>query len=326
MSNCNFITKNNQPCKVKVSQKSNTYNGIKYCHIHSKKIPINLNSCQDTLQDNSKQIIYNIKSPPINYKINKNSDNCYVCLEETETKLSCGHFIHTNCILNILQSDIRKNYKVFEQSPSAQEVSTNQENPLAQEVSTNKKNYFIITNCLYCKQISIIKNVEIPESFNLNKKDKYDIKKSNNFLKMNNETLSYYFSEIFLKYDTYETKKELENSSTEGSVGPNSNQLEQEFIGELKDLIFDDFSSIIFDNYIQQKNKRRITSKYKKINKNKIMKKINQTINQTLYSIFLFNKIKNKIEVFFRILENIICKLINMENVQDDIINLLNVF
>ena len=143
---------------------------------------------------------------------------------------------------------------------------------------------------------------------------------------MNNETLSYYFSEIFLKYDTYETKKELENSSTEGFDGPNPNQLEEEFIGELKDLIFDNFSSIIFDNYIQLKNKRRITSKYKKINKNKIMKKINQTINQTLYSIFLFNKIKNKFEVFFRILENIICKLINMENVQDDVINLLNIF
>ena len=320
MSHCNFITKNNQPCKVKVSQKSNTYNGIKYCHIHSKKIPIHLNNCQDTVKDNFEQNISNIKSPSINYKLNKNSDNCYVCLEETETKLSCGHFIHTNCILNILQSDIRKNYKVFEQ------VSTNQESPSDQEVSTDKKNYFIITNCLYCKQISIIKNVEIPESFNLNKKNKYDIKKSNNFLKMNNETLSYYFSEIFLKYDTYETKKELENSSTEGFVGPNPNQLEEEFIGELKDLIFDNFSSIIFDNYIQQKNKRRITSKYKKINKNKIMKKINQTINQTLYSIFLFNKIKNKIEVFFRILENIICKLINMENVQDDVINLVNVF
>jgi hypothetical protein len=262
MSHCNFITKNNQPCKVKVSQKYNTHNDIKYCHIHSKKIPIKLNSCQDTFQDNSEQIISNIKSPPINYKINKNLDNCYVCLEETETKLSCGHFIHTNCMLNILQSNIRKKYKVFDESPSVQEVST------------NKKNYFIITNCLYCKQISIIKNVEIPESFNLNKKDKYDIKKSNNVLKINNETLSYYFSEIFLKYDTYETKQELERGSTEGFDRPTSSQTEEEFMVEIKELVFDNFSTLIFDNYIQQKNKIKITSKYKKINKNQIMKKI----------------------------------------------------
>ena len=95
---------------------------------------------------------------------------------------------------------------------------------------------------------------------------------------------------------------------------------------EIKELVFDKFSTLIFDNYIQQKNKIKITSKYKKINKNQIMRKINKIINQTLYSVFLFNKIKNKLEVFFRILENIICKLIDLENVQDDVINLINVF
>lgn len=310
MSNCNFITKNNQPCKVKVSQISNTHNGIKYCHIHSKKIPLQLNSCQNTIQNDSEQNISNIKSPIINYKINKNSDNCYVCLEETETKLSCGHFIHTNCMLNILQSNIKKNYKVMEEDFSVKK----------------NKTYFIITNCLYCKQISIIKNVEIPESFNINKKDKYDIKKSKNILKINNETLSYYFSEIFLKYDTYETKQELQRDYRDEFSRQSSNQTEEEFMVEIKELIFDNFSTIIFDNYIQQKNKIKIRSKYNKINKNKIMKKINKIINQTLYSVFLFDKIKNKIEVFFRILENIIYKLIDMENVQDDVINLVNVF
>ena len=315
MSYCNFITKNNQPCKVKVSEKSFVCNGMKYCHIHSKKIPIQLNNSEDTVKDNFEKNISNLKSPCINYKINKNLDNCYVCLEETETKLSCGHFIHTNCMLNILQSNIRKNYKVFEESPSSVDVSRNK-----------NKFYFIITNCLYCKQISIIKNIEIPESFNLNKKDKYDIKKSNNVLKINNESLSYYFSEIFLKYDTYETKKELERCSTEGFDHVTVSQTEEEFMVEIKELIFDNFSTIIFDNYIQQKNQIKIRSKYKKINKNKIMKKINKIINQTLYSVFLFNKIKNKLEVFFRILENIIYKLIDMENVQDDVTNLVNVF
>ena len=312
MSYCNFITKNNQPCKIKLSQKSNAHNDIKYCHIHSKNIT---NELKNTCQNVSEQNISNVKSPPINYKINKNLDNCYVCLEETETKLSCGHFIHTNCMLNILQSNIRKNYKVFEESPSSADVSRNK-----------NKFYFIITNCLYCKQISIIKNIEIPESFNLNKKDKYDIKKSNNVLKINNESLSYYFSEIFLKYDTYETKKELERGSTEGFDHVTVSQTEEEFMVEIKELIFDNFSTIIFDNYIQQKNQIKIRSKYKKINKKKIMKKINKIINQTLYSVFLFNKIKNKLEVFFRILENIIYKLIDMENVQDDVINLVNVF
>ena len=242
MFHCNFITKNNQPCKIKLSQKSNSHNDIKYCHIHSKNIT---NELQNTCQN-----VSNVKSPPINYKINKNLDNCYVCLEETETKLSCGHFIHTNCMLNILQSNIRKKYKVFDESPSSQEVSVNK-----------NKTYFIITNCLYCKQISIIKNVEIPESFKLNKKDKYDIKKSNNVLKINNETLSYYFSEIFLKYDTYETKQELERGSTQGFDRPTSSQTEEEFMVEIKELVVDNFSTLIFDNYIQQKNKIKITKK-----------------------------------------------------------------
>lgn len=321
MNHCNHLTKNNQPCKVKVSEKSFVCNGMKYCHIHSKTI-----SKQPQNVQNDSEILLNAKSPPINYTLNKNSDSCYVCLEETETKLSCGHFIHTNCMLNIFQSSIKKNYKVFETS--------------SLNLLQNEKN-FIITNCLYCKQISVIKNVEIPENFFLNNNNKYDFKKSNNFLghtflKINNETLSYYFNEIFLKYDTYETKQELENSST-------TSQLEEEFLVELKQLIFDNFSNIIFDNYIQQsftknnqqqniKNIKNIKSKYKKINKNKIIKKINNTMDQTLYSKLLFNKIKNngrmtdKIEVFFRVLENVINNFIKVENVQDDVITLLNVF
>ena len=55
-------------------------------------------------------------------------------------------------------------------------------------------------------------------------------------------------------------------------------------------------------------------------------------MDQTLYSKLLFNKIKNngrmtdKIEVFFRVLENVINNFIKVENVQDDVITLLNVF
>ena len=79
------------------------------------------------------------------------------------------------------------------------------------------------------------------------------------------------FSEIFLKYDTYETKQELERGSTEGFDRTTSSQTEEEFMVEIKELVFDKFSTLIFDNYIQQKNKIKITSKYKKINKNQIM-------------------------------------------------------
>ena len=56
------------------------------------------------------------------------------------------------------------------------------------------------------------------------------------------------------------------------------------------------------------------------------MENLNKIINETLYSIYLFNKIKNKMELFLRILENVVSKMIDMDNVQDDILSLVNVF
>ena len=85
-------------------------------------------------------------------------------------------------------------------------------------------------------------------------------------------------------------------------------------------------NSIVFDNYIQQKNICKIPSKYEKIDKKIIMENLNKIINETLYSIYLFNKIKNKMELFLRILENVVSKMIDMDNVQDDILSLVNVF
>lgn len=361
MYNCNSVTKNNQPCKVRVSVNSQLYNGMRLCHIHLKSymndtiIPIQSsvntnqiiryipeNILKNTVRCNSKtkkgcrcskrtsedsrlchihqkqlininrqsvnepkpedteneieyvskSILSMIKSPCINYKTYKKSDNCYICLEETESKLSCGHFIHTNCMLNTLQSNIKKNYKVFE----------------------HKKNYFIITNCLYCKQISIMKKVPITEQL----ERKYDVKNSRSRfseckMKINNETVSYCFGELFLKYDNHETKEQLEKT-------------EQEFMEEMKQLIFDNFATIVFDNYIQQKNITKIPLKYERIEKKIIMNNINNVINDTLYSRYLFDKIKNKMELFFRILENVVCKMIDSDNVQDDILSLVNVF
>ena len=365
MYHCNSLTKNNQPCKVRVSVNSQLYNGMRLCHVHLKSyinnavIPIqSLNNnqiieyipaenilknivrcssktkkgcrCSKKTSDDSrlchihqkqlvntnrksekepentekeieyvsKSILSIIKSPCINYKTDKKSDNCYICLEETECKLSCGHFIHMKCMLNTLQSNIKKNYRVFE----------------------HKNNYFIITNCLYCKQISIMKKVPITEQL----KRKYDVRKNSRScsldsevfggkMKINNETISYYFGELYLKYDNYETKEQLE-------------KIEEEFMEEMKQIVFDNFATIVFDNYIQQKNITKIPLKYERIEKKIIMNNINNVIENTLYSRYLFDKVKNKMELFFRILENVVCKMIDLDNVQDDILSLVNVF
>ena len=278
MFQCQSVTKNMEQCKVKVSENSKDYNGKRICHLHLKNILKNNDKQKEQISNE------NIKSPIINYKIDKKSDCCYICLEETENKLSCGHFIHNSCLLEILQSDVKKNYDIFE----------------------HKNNYFIITNCVYCKQVSIIKNVPITDLL----LKKYNAKKDK--IKINNEMISFHFGELFLKYDTYETKEKLQ-------------QIENDFMDDLKQIIFDNFSTIVFDNYIQQKH-INLNLKYKKINKKIIMKKINNIITNALYSKYLFDKIQNKLELFFRMLENIILKMIQGNNVQDDLLNLINVF
>lgn len=351
--NCNHITKNNQPCKIRVSSNSTLHNGMRLCHIHLKNINnntyttnavntniINNNTTNIVTVDNldnvlfelntsekvrcksytvkgtrctkktndssqmchihkkqsetlnlnkevnnvSENIVSFLKSPCINYKTNNISDNCYVCLDETTSKLSCGHFIHPNCLINVLTSNLRKNFKVFE----------------------HKNKYFVITNCLYCKQIAIINNIPLTDKL----EKKYDAKK--NKMKINNTTISFYFTELFLLYDTYETKEYPEKT-------------EEEFLLDLKQLIFDNFSTIIFDNYIQQK-KINIPLKYQKIEKNAIIDNIEKNIYNTLYSRYLYDKIKTRLELFMRIFECVVNKIIDMDNVQDDIINLVNIF
>ena len=132
-------------------------------------------------------------------------------------------------------------------------------------------------------------------------------------MRINNITISHQFIELFLRYDTYETKKDLIQS-------------EEEFLEDLRQLVFDNFATIVFDNYIQQKNIEKIPFKYQKINKRIIIENINESVSNTLYTRFIYDKIKNKLELFFRILENVIEKLVDMDNVQDDLLNLVNVF
>lgn len=352
MLHCDSLTKNNQPCKMRVSENSSFYNGMRMCHVHYKSALknnqihlINQNAqneemgilqrqnyqetqivfktkvrcCSKTksgsrcvkkttydtglchihqkISNNNKgssanlieqvsdKIVSMIKSPCINYKIDKKTDCCYVCLEETDKKFSCGHFIHTNCLINTLQSNLKKKYRVFE----------------------HKNEYFIIANCLYCKQIAIMKNIPMTEKL----ERKYDSKK--NKMRINNITISHQFIELFLRYDIYETKKDLIQS-------------EQDFLDDLRQLVFDNFATIVFDNYIQQKNIEKIPFKYQKIDKRIIIENINESVSNTLYTRFIYVKIKNKLELFFRILENVIEKLVDMDNVQDDLLNLVNVF
>lgn len=314
---CNSLTKNKKPCKIMVSEKSHIHNGMRFCHIHSKKIEIesveikspkiikNTVRCISNTKSNTRctkktsheshlcnihqksSIILkdddcNFKSPCVNYKLNKKSDCCYICLEETETKLSCGHFIHNDCLLQSFNSSVQTDCKIFE----------------------NKNKYFVITNCLYCKQNSIMKDIPITEKFKkiYNKKNK---------IKFDNSIISNYFINLFLNYDTIETENFFERT-------------EKEFMEDLKFMIFDKFSIIIFDNYIQQKNLSKMNTKYKKINKKLIFENI-QNISMNNYSEKLFKMNKLKIESFLNLLENIINKLINKDNVQDDIINLINI-
>lgn len=288
---CTSKTKAGCRCSKKTSDESHL------CHIHQTQIqshkPININKQNNENNVNNEndvnvitsQLISLIKSPCINYKTNIKYDNCYVCLENSETKLSCGHFIHTNCMIETLLSNLKKNYRVFE----------------------HKQQYFIITNCMYCKQIAIMKNIPMTEKLQY----KYDTKK--NKMKINNITLSFYFTELFLRYDTYDTKQYQDTN-------------EIEFMEELKQLIFDNFATIVFDNYIQQKNINKIPSRYERIQKRIIMDNIQNCVDNTLYTKSLFDKIKSKLELFFRIFENVIDKMIDCDNVQDDILSLVNVF
>jgi hypothetical protein len=152
-----------------------------------------------------------------------------------------------------------------------------------------------------------MKNIPMTEKLQY----KYDTKK--NKMKINNITLSFYFTELFLRYDTYDTKQYQDTN-------------EIEFMEELKQLIFDNFATIIFDNYIQQKNINKIPSRYERIQKRIIMDNIQNCVDNTIYTKSLFDKIKSKLELFFRIFENVIDKMIDCDNVQDDILSLVNVF
>ena len=296
-----------------VSDKSHIHNGMRLCHIHSKNIENkkptqilkntvrcisktksgsrcskktsneNQMCCIHQKTDNShlknEEIQFN--SPCINYKLNKKTDCCYICLEETENKLSCGHFVHNECLLDSLQSSVKTEYKVFE----------------------NKNKYFVITNCLYCKQYSILKNIPITDKFKLyNKKNK----------KFDDSNVADYFINLFLQYDKPENKKINE-------------KIEKQFEEDIKSMIFDKFSTIIFDNYIQQKNISKITSRYKKLNKKLIFENI-KNVSKITFAKELFKKYKCNIEKFLNLLETVNLKLLNKNNVQDEVINLINIF
>jgi hypothetical protein len=120
---------------------------------------------------------------------------------------------------------------------------------------------------------------------------KYDPKR--NKMRINNSTISYYFNELFLSYDTYETKE-------------NYKDIEIEFMDDLKQLVFDNFATIVFDNYILQKNILKIPLKYERLNKDIIIENINEIIENTLYTKILYDKIKIKLNIFISILENVV--------------------
>lgn len=330
---CQSLTKSNKPCKIIVSSKTESYNGKIFCHVHLKKeknttdkLTENKNEVQDNLQiksircnsvnKNGKRCLkyttsetktcsihqkslninnmkenkiklenkFEIKSPSIHYKINNHSDSCYVCLEETENKLSCGHFVHSKCLLELLNANlnlkIRYNYLEYD----------------------NK--YFIITECQYCKQISIIKN--IPNIFKLKKQNT-----RKNKIKVDDYSIFNEINNIFLN-----------NTSCIPYVVNESDKI----LNELKEFIFDKISVLIFDNYLSIKNNKINTLKIRKINSKSILNMLYKEILKNINIKYVYNNIRYKLETFVILLEKVVDKILKLENTQEDIVNLINIF
>jgi hypothetical protein len=305
---CFSKTKKGSICVKKTKNESGM------CFLHEKSF---LHDRYKIPQENSVNITNTVFSPNIKYKLNNEHDNCYICLEETHDKLSCGHFIHTQCLLHSIQnSNLNKfteqKHKIFE----------------------HENKYFIVTRCLYCKQFSIIKNIQ---KISLQQSEKnthckfinrylndtcLSLKKlmCKKHIKIDDNYISVCFNTLFQSYDTYE------NRDTERHI------VVENFTKDIKQLIFDKFSNIVFDNYIQQKGIYhsklfcKLPKKYAKIDKSKIIKQIENFIYSTLYSKKIYKLVKVKLYNFFEILEDIFYKINSNVNVQDEYLILMNVF
>ena len=351
MPNCSCLTAKLKPCKNRISNTSEPYNGSYMCFRHIKQRQNELNNRENTNefsynlkrcccktkkgsrcvkktknesgmcflheksfsrehykipQENNVESTITICSPNIKYKLDNEHDNCYICLEDTHNKLSCGHFIHTECLFHSIQnSNLNKNtehkHKIFE----------------------HENKYFITTYCLYCKQFSIIKNIKTQCQFiNRYLKDTcLTLKKIyKNNIKIDNNYISVCFNTFFQLYDSYENKNIERYTVIEN------------FTKDIKQLIFDKFSNIVFDNYIQQKGITmskslcKFPKKYAKISKSEIIRQIENYINTTLYSKKIYENVKIKLYNFFEILEDIFHKINSNINVQDEYLVLMNVF
>jgi hypothetical protein len=71
---CSSKTKSGCRCTKKTSNES----GV--CHVHQKLMK------KDEIKEVSDKILFMIKSPSINYKIDRQKDNCFVCLEDCEKR------------------------------------------------------------------------------------------------------------------------------------------------------------------------------------------------------------------------------------------------
>ena len=367
MPNCSCLTAKLKPCKNRVSNSSEPYNGSYMCFRHIKQTQqreengnINNENNSENYSNTSKRCCAKTKkgsrctkktknesgmcfshkkyekntqqrqcdenienvvfSPNIKYRINNEHDNCYICLEETHEKLSCGHFIHSNCLLHSMQN-----------------LNLNRNNEQRHKIFEHKNKYFIVTNCLYCKQFSIIKNIKICEkdthcqyinrylnetSLTLKNifKGQSQLKGhgfSKNNITFDDNSIAMCFNLLFQDYDTYENTRyiNIENDKDMDN-----------FVRDVKQLVFDNFSNIVFDNYIQQKSISKLPKKYGKINKHKIMEQIDNYIDDTLYSKKLYKSVKIKLYNFLEILEDIFYKINSKVNVQDEYLNLMNVF
>jgi hypothetical protein len=338
MPNCSCLTKKLKPCKNRVSQDSIPYNGSYMCFKHIQQIQNRENGengengesvkstrclgktkkgkrCVKKTKSytgfcsthenkipnkhtfNRERIINeSIKSPNIKYKINNNHDNCYICLDETTTKLSCGHFIHSKCLLETIKNT---------------EINSNNNKSIIFE---HENEYFIVTTCLYCKQISIIKNIK---DFKFKKRITLkNILKKN--IKMDNKYISYRFNILFQLEPPESIFTGIENNIIQETNI-------EEFTDKIKRTIFDMFGCIVFENYIQQKSICKIPKKYSKINKDKIIEEIKKNINNKI-SKKLYKHVNVKLYNFLEILEDIFNKINSETNIQDEYINLMNVF
>jgi len=310
-NNQEYYPENTIRCCVKTkkgtrcSKKTKNESGMCFLHEKHKKENINTEQTNKVSEKDNIHINFNICSPNIKFKINNEHDNCYICLEETQNKLSCGHFIHSECLLHTMQNS-----------------NLNRNGILMNKIFEHENKYFVVTTCLYCKQIAIVKNIQKPQCAFINqylKNSCFSLKELRSLkgnhrmknIKLDDKYILECFNEIFQKYDIYD-------NNTEQNIN--------EFIKDMKQLIFDKFSCIVFDNYIQQKSICKLPKKYGKIDKKRMIENIKEYINNTLYSKKLYKYIEIKLYNFFEILEDILSKINSKINIQDEYINLMNVF